>query len=99
MAAMPRARRWTDPRDGSEWEIVFAPGVEEDTPAVRNMRRGILFRGEQGEYHAPAAYGWDLEGLTEPDLQGLLDQARERIHGGAARAPRPEDVAEEEAAD
>lgn len=76
MTTIPWMRRWIDPRDGAEWELVFAPGVEEDPPAVRHLREGLIFRGEAGAFHAPAIYGWDLEDLTDGDLQGLLDQAR-----------------------
>lgn len=78
MSAPAKLRRWTDARDGSAWEVLFAPGVEEDTPAVRHLREGLVFRGPQGEaLHAPAPFGWDLESLSEGDLQGLLDQARQ----------------------
>lgn len=105
--AIPRMRRWTDPRDGSEWEIVFAPGVEEDPPAVRHMREGLVFRGAAGDLRAPSPYGSDLEDLTEADLQGLLDQAREEREqrhrsAGWGTAPPPDDAAKapgEEAAD
>ena len=76
MTAQPKLRRWTDARDGSHWEVLFVPGVEEDPPAVRHVREGLLFRGENGAYHAPSPYGWDLENLKDADLQGLLDQAR-----------------------
>src|SRR5687768_17287578 len=78
MAAMPKMRRWTDPRDKTPWQVIYAPGVEEDRPAVRHAREGLIFRSEAGDFHAPSPYGWDLEDLTESDLQGLLDQAREQ---------------------
>ena len=55
---------------------VLAGTVELDPPAVRNVREGLIFRSESGDLHAPAPYGWDLESLTDGDLQGLLDQAR-----------------------
>jgi hypothetical protein len=77
MAAIPRMRRWTDSRDRTPWQVIYSPGVELDTPAVRNAREGLIFRSESGDLHAPAPYGWDLESLTDRDLQGLLDQARE----------------------
>jgi hypothetical protein len=95
--AEPRMRIWTDARDGARWAIVFVPGVEEDPPSVRYVREGLLFRGAAGEFHAPSPYGSDLEYLTDEDLAGLLDQAREaraRIHkmagwGAAAVAVGP----------
>jgi hypothetical protein len=86
MAEPPRMRRWTDPRDGALWEVLFVPGVEEDPPPVRHAREGLLFRGEGGEFHSPSPYGWDLEALTDQDLGGLLDQARQekaRAHEAA----------------
>jgi hypothetical protein len=77
--AEPRSRRWTDPRDGSEWEILHNPPVELDTRRVGSFRSRVIFREYDGEasYSAPSAYGSDLETLTDDDLQGLLDQARE----------------------
>lgn len=88
MAAEPRMRRWKDPRDGKAWRIIYRPGVEEDPPTVRQLREELVFEGEDeggaeagpaalgGHLHAPAVYGSHLEGLTDRDLQGLLDQAR-----------------------
>src|SRR5262245_46166437 len=76
MSAKPKMRRWTDPRDWRAWQVLYAPGVEEDPPSVRHQRERLVFRGDQGDFHAPAPYGWDLESLSESDLQGLLDQAR-----------------------
>jgi len=97
MTVEPRMRRWVDARDDSRWDVVFAPGVEEDPPPVRHLRGGLIFRGEGGRFRAPAVYGSDLEDLTDVDLQGLLDQARQRKeteHGssgwGAARAREAE---------
>jgi hypothetical protein len=81
-----KSKSWTDPRDGKTWEVVFAPGVEEDAPAVRQLREGLVFRSDGVELHAPSPYGWDIEDLTEADLQGLLDQAkveRARMEAGA----------------
>jgi hypothetical protein len=77
MAAMPKMRRWTDPRDRTRWQVIYSPGVEEDPPAVRHTREGLIFRSDSGAFHAPAPYGWDLRDLTDGDLQGLLDQARQ----------------------
>jgi len=79
MNAIPFMRRWTDARDGTVWDVVFSPGVEEDTPAVRQLREGLTFRGSGvgDEFRTPSPYRWDLESLTDADLQGLLDQARE----------------------
>lgn len=71
-----RTRRWTD-REGGEWEVVFNPSVELDTQRDRTFRERILFRGAEGEYHAPAVFGSDLSTLSDDDLQGLLEQARE----------------------
>jgi len=77
MSARPHMRRWTDRRDGREWRILYEPGVEEDPPTVRYAREALVFEGEGGPIRAPAAYGSDLADLSDPDLQGLLDQARE----------------------
>jgi hypothetical protein len=76
MSMHGRSRSWTDPRDGKNWEIVFAPGVEEDAPAVRHMREGLVFKSDGVELHAPSPFGSDIEDLTEGDLEGLLDQAK-----------------------
>ena len=84
--AIPLMRRWIDPRDDELWEVVYAPGVEEDPPTVRHAREGLIFRGRAGRFHAPAIYGSDLGDLTDADLRGLLDQAREekaRVHAHA----------------
>jgi hypothetical protein len=92
MAAMPRMRRWTDPRDRTRWQVIYAPPVEMDPPAVRTVREGLIFRNESGDLHAPAPYGWDLESLTDGDLEGLLDQARAaraEIHRTAGWGPAP----------
>ena len=100
MESTPRMRRWTDPRDRSRWQVIYAPGVGEDTPAVRHTREGLIFRGDAGDFHAPSPYGWDLESLSESDLQGLLDQARElheQIHRTAGWGlPAPEGASERE---
>ena len=76
MAARPLMRRWTDGRDGREWRILYEPGVEEDPPTVRYAREALVFEGEEGPFRTPAVFGSDLAGLTDADLQGLLDQAR-----------------------
>ena len=94
MAAKTRMRHWTDPRDRSAWQVIYEPPTSEDTPAVRLGREGLVFRGERRDFHAPSPYGWDLESLTEGDLQGLLDQARsaaEELHRTSGwGAPAPE---------
>jgi hypothetical protein len=87
-------RRWTDARDKTPWQVIYAPGVEEDPPAVRLGRQGLIFRGESGDFHAPAPYGWNLESLTEGDLEGLLDQARAeqtRVHRTAGWGVREDE--------
>ena len=100
--AMPRMRRWTDSRDRTAWQVIYSPGVELDTPAVRNAREGLIFRNESGgdlHLHAPAPYGWDLESLTDSDLKGLLDQAREtqaEIHRTAGWGPQDGEDEEDE---
>ena len=76
--AHPKCRHWTDPRDGTEWELVWEPGVEEDDPEVRRMREGIRLISADEELKIPAVYGWDLNALSDHDLEGLLDQARAR---------------------
>ena len=100
MAAMPKMRRWTDPRDRTAWQVIYSPGVEEDRPAVRHAREGLIFRSDSGDFHAPAPYGWDLQTLTDGDLQGLLDLAREtqeEIHRTAGWGiPAEEDAGEGE---
>ena len=73
-------RSWKD-REGTEWEIVYNPSVELDTRRDRSFRERILFRSGAHEYHAPAAFGSDLDALSDGDLQGLLDQAREEQDG------------------
>jgi hypothetical protein len=100
MAVGPKMRRWTDKRDRSAWQVLYAPGVEEDPPAVRHLREGLVFRGDQGDFHAPAPYGWDLASLSEGDLEGLLDQARAaaaELHrtAGWGEPPEKEDPEEE----
>ena len=81
--AHPKCRHWTDPRDGTEWELVWEPGVEEDDPEVRRMREGIRLVSADDELKIPAVYGSDLNALSDHDLEGLLDQAR-----GARAGPR-----------
>ncbi|MBW3535210.1 MAG: hypothetical protein KY453_08360 [Gemmatimonadetes bacterium] len=70
------SRLWTD-RDGTEWTVEWNPSVELDTPEVRRLREGILFRSGERVQKAPAVFGSDLSDLTGADLQGLLDQAVE----------------------
>ena len=74
--AIPRNRIRTDPRDGTEWELVYEPPVEEDEPEVRRYRAGIRFLSRHTELKVPAVFGSDLHTLSDADLQGLLDQAR-----------------------
>jgi hypothetical protein len=85
MSVEPRMRRWTDRRDGRAWRILYAPGVEEDTPAVRHARSALVFEEEREgggvPLRAPAVYGSDLVDLSDGDLQGLIDQAREAREG------------------
>jgi hypothetical protein len=79
--------------------VIYAPGVEEDPPAVRHGRQGLIFRSESGDFRAPAPYGWDLESLSERDLEGLLDQAREeraRVHRTAGWGSEPQGEGQEE---
>ena len=78
--ANSRSRRWAD-RDGTEWEILYDPGVELDTPRDRAFRKRIVFRAGEKRFHAPAAYGSDLDTLSDADLQGMLDAAREEQEG------------------
>jgi hypothetical protein len=79
--AVPKARHWRDARDGREWDLVWEPGVEEDEPAVRRMREGIRLVSGAVELKIPAVYGSDLNALSDRDLEGLLDQAREHGRG------------------
>ena len=82
------SRTWTDTRDGARWEVVYNPGVELDTKPVRDFRERLVFTGEGGVFNAPAVYGSALDKLTDEDLGGLLDQARNRTEGEEkARAP------------
>jgi hypothetical protein len=76
--AVPLSRRWTDARDGKEWDLVWEPGVEEDDPGTRRMREGIRLVSGDDELKIPAVFGSDLNALTDHDLEGLLDQARAR---------------------
>ena len=76
MGARPKMRRWTDARDRAAWQVLYVPPTAEDPASVRAGREGLVFHGEDGDFQAPAPYGWDLESLTDGDLQGLLDQAR-----------------------
>lgn len=104
MTTVPLMRRWRDSRDDRTWEVLYSPGVEEDPPAVRHLREGLVFRAEGEEYHSPAPFGWDLEGLADADLQGLLDQAREareraRASAGWGAPSGPEGEAPEEGAE
>ena len=87
--AIPLNRRWTDPRDGTEWELIYEPGVEEDEPEVRSFREGIRFRSGDDELKVPAVFGADLHTLTDRDLEGLLDQAREAATRRARRRSAP----------
>lgn len=78
-------RRWTDTRDGRRWTITHNPAVELARPKERALRSRIVFESEDGEkLHAEAVYGTALATLSEADLQGLLDQAREGSEGGEA---------------
>ena len=52
--AHPKCRHWTDPRDGTKWELVWEPGVEEDDPEVRRMREGIRLISGDEELKIPA---------------------------------------------
>ena len=79
----PIEREWTD-RDGDRWTVVYNPGVELDTRRDQAFRKRIVFRREEEEFHAPAAFGSDLEALGDTDLQGLLDQARKEQAGDAS---------------
>lgn len=77
-------RVWNDPRTGRRWTIVHNPGVELSTPRERRFRSRILFESERGErLHTDAVFGTDLATLTDGDLEGLLDQAREARDDGA----------------
>lgn len=78
-------RIWTDPRDDREWTVTYNPGVELARPRERAMRSRMIFESEGGQrFHTDAVYGGDLESLSDEDLQGLLDQARE---AGAEESP------------
>ena len=68
--AIPRNRIRTDPRDGTEWELVYEPPVEEDEPEVRRYRAGIRFLSRHTELKVPAVFGSDLHTLSDADLQG-----------------------------
>jgi hypothetical protein len=92
-------RRWTDPRDRTAWQVIYEPPTAEDRPSVRLEREGLVFRGDAGDFHGPAPYGWDLENLTEGDLQGLLDQARfaaEELHRTAGWGLPASEASEED---
>jgi len=84
--AIPKSRIWTDPRDVTEWELVYEPPVEEDEPEVRRFRAGIRFLTSHIELKVPAVFGSDLHTLTDTDLQGLLDQARRATRSRRARS-------------
>lgn len=79
--AESKSRSWTDPRDGTEWEIHFNPGVALDNKRVRDGRERLMFRSDKGSFDAPAVYGSDLASLSDQDLKGLLDQARREAEG------------------
>ena len=83
--ARTHSRRWTD-RDGTEWSVEWNPSVELDVPEVRRLREGLYFRSGDSVHKAPAAFGSDLDDLSDADLQGLLDQAREAKAPGGFRA-------------
>lgn len=70
-------RTWTDPRDGTEWTVTYNPAVELARPEERVRRSRIVFEAGDRRLRADAVYGSGLETLTDQDLQGLLDQARE----------------------
>lgn len=75
-------RAWTDPRDGREWIITHNPAVELARPKERQQRSRLVFETDEGaRLHTDAIFGSDLESLTDADLQGLLDQAREAASG------------------
>ncbi|HZD06504.1 MAG TPA: hypothetical protein VE173_16445 [Longimicrobiales bacterium] len=81
-----RSRRWTD-RDGTEWEIVHEPPVELDNLRVRRLRERLVLLSGREKLQVPAAYGADLTSLTDGDLQGLLDQAREGREARGSASP------------
>lgn len=71
-------RTWTDPRDGREWTITHNPAMELARPKERAFRSRLVFESDHGErLHTEAVFGSGLGSLTDDDLQGLLDQARE----------------------
>lgn len=77
-------RSWNDPRTGRRWTVVHNPGVELARPRERTFRSRIVFESEDGDYsyRADAVFGTDLATLTDGDLEGLLDQAREAGDAG-----------------
>lgn len=70
-------RRWTDTRDGREWTITHNPAVELARPAERAMRSRMIFRSGDERHDVEAVFGRGLQDLTDRDLEGLLDQARD----------------------
>lgn len=76
-------RSWTDPRDGTEWTIIYNPAVELARPEERSLRRRLVFESEDERRQVEAVYGGGLEMLTDEDLQGLLDQARRDDEAGS----------------
>ena len=73
-------RSWTDPRDGRQWTIRYNPEVELARAEEQEMRSRLVFESGDRRLHAEAVYGGGLEALTDDDLKGLLDQAREDAH-------------------
>lgn len=71
-------RRWTDPRDGTEWKISYNPSVELARPEEQEMRQRLVFESDDRRLRVESVYGGGLKALTDEDLQGLLDQARRR---------------------
>ena len=72
------SRRWTDPRDGTQWLIEALPF---DAGPAREPEEGplggwtIVFASGEGSRELPVGYelGTDLPRLEDPEIIALLD--------------------------
>ncbi|MCK5651949.1 MAG: hypothetical protein KAJ42_11250 [Gemmatimonadetes bacterium] len=69
---------WTDPRDGTEWEVWVVTHVPSEPDRSPSGAPGwIFFRCEKKRHSAETALGdWKVDELVEVQLQVLLDRAR-----------------------
>lgn len=73
-------RHWTDPRDGTAWEVWMVTNVPTGPDQSPSGAPGwMFFRSGKKRHSAETALGdWKVDELAEVQLQVLLDRARGR---------------------